>query len=738
LLDADAFAAEDSIDSSDTFAGIVLDEPAVAELLPPENHLAPAPTPPINHQLRELAVAFWLGVSLIVLFGVTVRWLRFWKLVQTSPQRSSPELEVLHIRRGDLWVGLLQTLAQALWWFHPLVWWVGRLTTREAERCCDEEVLGELKCDPASYARALLDVLDLKSQLKPVPVFPGVRPVDVTSQRLERIMSLRQGCRRRSPWWCWLVAIGAAALTLPGAAFVVSADAPKVSSSNDQRPTLNSEETANSKEANEDDDKEVGRHSNESRQEPESGNSNDVAPASHSSDVAKNASEKLDEKEPARQGGAASSAASLHSGRLVFRHAGCRLEAVPGEGTQLDVAIDSDGLTVLKAPLTLMLTRTDGFGFTHPLSMQAEQCRITQGDSLKVELSGNVVLSAPQQLMRAKADSLQLTIPAAGNAKPAGGIQCQMKTVAMTIQMDPAKDSSLLRAEEISVVLDANTFKVTELSASKVESLRVSDAKQRAQRDGLSPVFSRDRQLLSQWDTIRRRRSLQKLVSPKFDRTPLKEVVAWFRTAGDLNIMLDELAIGEEGVTGTTPVTLELNEVAIHSALRLLLEPLNLGITIDEESSVVIVTSKLRMQGKMIAAAYAVADLVIPIPKSVVVKLSDDGTYTLQSTAQTDFDGVRQVSGIVQDHPQIDLDSIRELITTVVELDSCQEVGGMGTLRPSERTLCLVIRRSVFISATASERNADSAGRDGCFAICDADTRQPHIPSRDERRRVRW
>jgi len=269
-----------------------------------------------------------------------------------------------------------------------------------------------------------------------------------------------------------------------------------------------------------------------------------------------------------------------------------------------------------------------------------------------------------------------------------------MKTVAMTIQMDPAKDSSLLRAEEISVVLDANTFKVTELSASKVESLRVSDAKQRAQRDGLSPVFSRDRQLLSQWDTIRRRRSLQKLVSPKFDRTPLKEVVAWFRTAGDLNIMLDESAIEEEGVTGTRPVTLELNEVAIHSALRLLLEPLNLGITIDEESSVVIVTSKLRMQGRLVAAAYPVADLVIPIPKSVVVKLSDDGTYTLQSTAQTDFDGVRQVSGIVQDHPQIDLDSIGELITTVVEPDSWREVGGMGMLRSNETTLSLVIRQT--------------------------------------------
>ena len=101
-------------------------------------------------------------------------------------------------------------------------------------------------------------------------------------------------------------------------------------------------------------------------------------------------------------------------------------------------------------------------------------------------------------------------------------------------------------------------------------------------------------------------------MSPKFDRTPLKEAVAWFRTAGDLNIILDELAIEDEGVTGTSPVTLELNEVAIHSALRLLLKPLNLGITIDEESSVVIVTSKLRMQGRMVAAAYPVAGCDLP------------------------------------------------------------------------------------------------------------------------------
>ncbi|NQV24783.1 MAG: M56 family metallopeptidase [Rhodopirellula sp.] len=744
LLDVGTVTVFDSEVSSDEFAGVILDDVEADELLHNANVFKSPDTDVVPTEVGVVSLVVWLTVSLLVLVGVTVRWLSFWRLVRSSSQRESPELvllleslsrqlgvrrrvrlivteslvgpavigffrvtvlipavvadklqgksvapilahELLHIRRGDLWVGMLQTVAQALWWFHPLVWWVSQMTTREAERCCDEEVLGELKCDPASYARALLDVLDLKSQLKPVPVFPGVRPVDVTSQRLERIMTLRQGCQRRSPWWCWLVAIGAAVLTLPGAAFVVSADAPTESSSDAEQPASKTDGTAESKEASKDTD----------RTNSGAGNSDNIKPASSGFSDTKQASEKPIEAVPKRQGGEETSAASLHSGRLIFRHGGCRLEAIPREGSELDVAIDAEGIAVLKAPLTLMLTRTEVFGFTRPLSMQADQCRISQGKSLTIELSGNVVLTAPHQLIRAKANSLLMTIQAGGNAKAENGIQCLMKNVAMTIQLDPAKDSSLLQAEEINFVLDANTFKATEVSASKVESLRVSDAKRTAaERNGLSPVFAEDRQLLSQWDTIRRRRSLQKLVSPKFDRTPLKEAIAWFRTTGDLNIILDELGLEEEGIASTTPVTIELNEVAIHSALRLLLKPLNLGITIDEESSVVIVTSQLRMQGRMVAAAYPVADLVIPIPKSVVVRLSDDGAYILQQDSEPRSGGVTLVSGVAYEHSQLDMDSISELITTVVEPDSWQEVGGLGTLRANETTLSLVIRQT--------------------------------------------
>ncbi|HSG71652.1 MAG TPA: M56 family metallopeptidase, partial [Planctomycetaceae bacterium] len=138
--------------------------------------------------------------------------------------RSAKELEpivaheLLHVRRGDLGIGWLQMLVQSLWWFHPLIWLVNRLLNRETERCCDEAVLAELNCSPGTYARCLLNVLEQKRNLTPIPAFPGVKPVELTKQRMERIMKLGQGCRKRSPWWCWLVVLLLGAVVLPGTA----------------------------------------------------------------------------------------------------------------------------------------------------------------------------------------------------------------------------------------------------------------------------------------------------------------------------------------------------------------------------------------------------------------------------------------------------------------------------------------------------------------------------------------
>ena len=52
--------------------------------------------------------------------------------------------ELIHVRRGDAIVGLIQTVAQCLWWFHPLVWWANRQMVQQRERCCDEEAIAGL------------------------------------------------------------------------------------------------------------------------------------------------------------------------------------------------------------------------------------------------------------------------------------------------------------------------------------------------------------------------------------------------------------------------------------------------------------------------------------------------------------------------------------------------------------------------------------------------------------------
>jgi len=131
--------------------------------------------------------------------------------------------ELIHIRRGDLWLGILEKLTRLFWWFHPLVHWSVRQASRSAEACCDQESLAALKCSPRYYAQCLLTILEQKKQLTPIPSCPGVRAVDITSNRLEQIMKTRQGSLRNAKRWSICVLLLSALITLPGAAFVASA-----------------------------------------------------------------------------------------------------------------------------------------------------------------------------------------------------------------------------------------------------------------------------------------------------------------------------------------------------------------------------------------------------------------------------------------------------------------------------------------------------------------------------------
>ena len=129
--------------------------------------------------------------------------------------------ELVHVARRDAVMTALQVSAQIVWWFFPLVWWAGRQATRERERCCDAETVARLGCRPAHYARCLLDVLEHKQELRTPFLLTGLRPVEITSIRLEGIMKRANTSCRRTPHYCWAIAVLMAFVVLPGSPLVI-------------------------------------------------------------------------------------------------------------------------------------------------------------------------------------------------------------------------------------------------------------------------------------------------------------------------------------------------------------------------------------------------------------------------------------------------------------------------------------------------------------------------------------
>ncbi|MBI1176535.1 hypothetical protein GC207_03765 [bacterium] len=65
--------------------------------------------------------------------------------------------ELAHVVRWDALANALQIVVQAVFWFHPLVWWLNRLLRHEREKCCDEMAIALLKVDSRAYGSAIVE-----------------------------------------------------------------------------------------------------------------------------------------------------------------------------------------------------------------------------------------------------------------------------------------------------------------------------------------------------------------------------------------------------------------------------------------------------------------------------------------------------------------------------------------------------------------------------------------------------
>ncbi len=93
--------------------------------------------------------------------------------------------ELCHARRRDNLTAALHMIVEAIFWFHPLVWWIGARLVEERERACDEAVLS-LGGQPRDYAEAILSVCRLYVE-SPLGCVPGVTGADL-KRRIHAIL----------------------------------------------------------------------------------------------------------------------------------------------------------------------------------------------------------------------------------------------------------------------------------------------------------------------------------------------------------------------------------------------------------------------------------------------------------------------------------------------------------------------------------------------------------------------
>jgi len=196
-----------------------INQPFTPSTVPDISRSAPAiVSPSLMHGLPAVLIVTWLCGLVVVLFVWCVRWR--WvsaAMREAAPVREGPEVEVLrrlerragirkpiemlssraslepgifgivrpvliwpegisehledahleailahevwHVRRRDNLAAALHMAVEALFWFHPLVWWLGARLVEERERACDEEVVA-MGGERQVYAESILKVCE--------------------------------------------------------------------------------------------------------------------------------------------------------------------------------------------------------------------------------------------------------------------------------------------------------------------------------------------------------------------------------------------------------------------------------------------------------------------------------------------------------------------------------------------------------------------------------------------------
>lgn len=118
--------------------------------------------------------------------------------------------ELAHVRRRDSFVQSAASLACALYWFHPAVWFAARRLRLEQEHAADDLVLAA-GTDARVYAR---DLLAFAAALVPAPLRAAATQMAGATQLERRLAAILARTDRRRPTRAIAAGIGAAGLAV--------------------------------------------------------------------------------------------------------------------------------------------------------------------------------------------------------------------------------------------------------------------------------------------------------------------------------------------------------------------------------------------------------------------------------------------------------------------------------------------------------------------------------------------
>lgn len=129
-----------------------------------------------------------------------------WALRELSPENLKVVLlhEAAHLRRWDDWTNLAQKILRALFFFHPVVWWVESKLALEREMACDDIVVAATS-SPRAYAACLIAVAEKNLGRRGLALAQAaVHRMRHTSMRIRGILD----GRRPSAVRIWKPAVG--------------------------------------------------------------------------------------------------------------------------------------------------------------------------------------------------------------------------------------------------------------------------------------------------------------------------------------------------------------------------------------------------------------------------------------------------------------------------------------------------------------------------------------------------